>query len=114
MSHLKSQPGPMKDWVVIVAFYASIHYAMSYFHRNVPGYDDTRDSPEVRSGTLRLKGHQHRRALVRQHLPRMLKDYNYIETLAHRARYTDVDMSWVSENGLDSIENAVTTKFGSL
>lgn len=105
-----------KDWIIVAAFYAAIHYVMAYLHGHVPGYNDINSAPTIlgRRGTDQLKGHRHRLAMVEMHLPRLLRDYNYLYMMAEEARYHQLDMSSVKPNELSTLKDIIVRKFQTL
>jgi|SRR6266511_744622 len=101
-----------KDWIVVAAFYSTIHYVMCHFHRRIKGYDDTRDEPFLHRGSQgRFRGHLHRKRLVMLHLPKLLKDYEYLYAMAREARYGSLDMAGVTPQDLADLKKIVATEF---
>jgi hypothetical protein len=101
-----------KDWIIVAAFYSAIHYVMYHFHKRIRGYDDTRDEPFLRRGPQgRFRGHLHRKRLVMLHLPKLLKDYEYLYAMAREARYGSLNMARVTPQDLADMKHVLATKF---
>ncbi len=114
MADLRGLPNLYKDWFVTSAFYSAIHSVMARLQDTLANYDHDAGEPRIPSRgprRRRLKGHLHRKEMVRRHLQKLFKDYNHLETLSLSARYHELDMAFLTSADLGKVENIVDNSF---